>query len=43
MTAYITATGSCLPGAPVTSDEIEDYIGRGVIEALAVVRTMSNC
>jgi 3-oxoacyl-[acyl-carrier-protein] synthase-3 len=28
MTAYITATGRYLPGAPVTNDEIEDYIGK---------------
>jgi 3-oxoacyl-[acyl-carrier-protein] synthase-3 len=28
MTAYITATGSFLPGAPVPNEEIEDYIGK---------------
>ena len=28
MSAYITATGSFLPGDPVPNDEIEDYIGK---------------
>src|SRR6478735_7504009 len=28
MSAYITATGSFLPGDPVSNDEIEDYIGK---------------
>ncbi|WP_255605191.1 3-oxoacyl-ACP synthase [Mycolicibacterium xanthum] len=28
MSAYITATGSFLPGYPVPNDEIEDYIGK---------------
>ena len=28
MSAYITATGSFLPGDPVANDEIEDYIGK---------------
>ncbi len=28
MSAYITASGSYLPGYPVTNDEIEDYIGK---------------
>ena len=28
MSAYITATGSFLPGEPVPNDEIEDYIGK---------------
>ena len=28
MTAYITATGSFLPGDPVPNEEIEDYIGK---------------
>ncbi len=28
MSAYITATGSFLPGYPVANDEIEDYIGK---------------
>ena len=27
MSAYITATGSFLPGSPVPNEEIEDYIG----------------
>ncbi|MDT5188872.1 MAG: 3-oxoacyl-[acyl-carrier-protein] synthase, partial [Mycobacterium sp.] len=28
MSAYITTTGSFLPGDPVPNDEIEDYIGK---------------
>jgi hypothetical protein len=28
MSAYITATGSFLPGDPVSNDEIENYIGK---------------
>ena len=28
MSAYITATGTFLPGYPIPNDEIEDYIGK---------------
>jgi 3-oxoacyl-[acyl-carrier-protein] synthase III len=44
LSAYITATGSFLPGEPVPSDEIEEYIGlagRATTDLKAV--TLENC
>lgn len=44
MTAYITATGSFLPGNPVPNEEIEDYIGtagRSTSDLKAI--TLANC
>ena len=44
MTAYITATGSFLPGSPVPNEEIEDYIGkagRSTSDLKAI--TLANC
>jgi len=44
MSAYITATGSFLPGAPVPNEEIEEYIGtagRSTSDLKAV--TLANC
>src|SRR5215470_875109 len=44
LTAYITATGSFLPGSPVPNEEIEDYIGtagRSTSDLKAV--TLANC
>ncbi|WP_246541065.1 3-oxoacyl-ACP synthase [Mycobacterium spongiae] len=44
MNAYITATGSFLPGDPVPNDAIEDYIGkagRSTSDLKAV--TLANC
>ncbi|WP_099023752.1 StlD/DarB family beta-ketosynthase [Mycolicibacterium palauense] len=44
MSAYITATGSYLPGDPVPNEEIEDYIGHAgrATTALRDV-TLANC
>jgi 3-oxoacyl-[acyl-carrier-protein] synthase-3 len=44
MSAYITATGSFLPGSPVSNEEIEDYIGqvgRATSDLKAI--TLANC
>src|SRR6185437_5290936 len=44
MTAYITATGSFLPGSPVPNEEIEEYIGtagRSTSDLKAI--TLANC
>ncbi len=44
MSAYITATGSFLPGPPVPNEEIEEYIGtagRSTSDLKAV--TLANC
>src|SRR6185437_16925670 len=44
MSAYITATGSFLPGSPVPNEEIEDYIGeagRSTSDLKAI--TLANC
>src|SRR6185437_15296999 len=44
MTAYITATGSFLPGSPVPNEEIEDYIGtagRSTSDLKGI--TLANC
>ncbi|BBY05235.1 hypothetical protein [Mycobacterium noviomagense] len=44
MSAYITATGSFLPGYPVTNDEIEDYIGKaGNASADLKDLVLANC
>jgi len=44
MNAYITATGSYLPGDPVPNEEIEDYIGKAgrSVSSLKEV-TLANC
>src|SRR4051812_44906514 len=44
MNAYITATGSYLPGEPVPNEEIEDYIGKAgrSVSSLKEV-TLANC
>ncbi len=44
MSAYITATGSFLPGSPVPNEEIDDYIGiagRSTSDLKAI--TLANC
>lgn len=44
MSAYITATGSFLPGEPIPNDEMEEYIGkagRATTDLKAV--TLANC
>jgi 3-oxoacyl-[acyl-carrier-protein] synthase III len=44
MSAYITATGSFLPGSPVPNEEIEEYIGtagRSTSDLKAI--TLANC
>ena len=44
MSAYITATGSYLPGDPVTNEEIEDYIGQaGRASSDLKDLVLSNC
>jgi 3-oxoacyl-[acyl-carrier-protein] synthase III len=44
MTAYITATGSYLPGQPVANHEIEDYIGKaGRATSDLKEVTLANC
>ncbi|MDZ4234836.1 MAG: 3-oxoacyl-[acyl-carrier-protein] synthase III C-terminal domain-containing protein [Dietzia sp.] len=44
MNAYITATGSFLPGEPIPNDEIEDYIGRaGRATSDLKDITLANC
>ena len=44
MSAFITATGSFLPGSPVPSDEIEDYIGTaGPTTSDLKAVTLANC
>ena len=44
MSAYITATGSFLPGAPVPNEEIEDYIGKAGRSTSDLKEiTLANC
>jgi 3-oxoacyl-[acyl-carrier-protein] synthase III len=44
MSAYITATGSFLPGDPVPNEEIEDYIGKaGRSTSDLKYITLANC
>jgi 3-oxoacyl-[acyl-carrier-protein] synthase-3 len=44
MNAYITATGSFLPGEPVSNEEIEDYIGQaGPATSELKDQTLANC